>query len=159
MVDSANGILRRIRQRSPAGFAIALHITYTTPKYLFQAYDLDWLNHYSSQGYVMNDPTVRWGFANTGAIRWSVLAADDPTGVLEDAAAHGLRYGLTVSVFAESSRSIASFARGDREMTDLDIAALGADAADLHGITAAAQFVTPELHRTLKQLSIFLTHS
>lgn len=151
--------MRRLRQRSPAGFAIALHVEFTTPKYLFQAYDKDWLNHYSSHGLVMQDPTVHWGFANTGTIRWSEIADDDPMGVLAQAAEHGLRYGLTVSVFANNSRSIASFARNDREMSDLDMAAISADVKALHKITWTAQSFTPELHLTLKQLSIYLTHA
>lgn len=157
-MDSANNILRRLRQRSPAGFAIALHVEFTTPKYLFQAYDKDWLNHYSSKGLVMHDPTVRWGFDNTGAIRWSDLAEDDPMAVLTQAAEYGLRYGLTVAVDAAGSRSIASFARSDREMSDLDIAAISADVACLHKVTGDPASFTPAMHETLRQMSIFLTH-
>ena len=158
-MDTANEILRRLRQRSPAGFAIALHVEFTTPKYLFQAYDKDWLNHYSSRGLVMHDPTVRWGFEHTGAIRWSDLAADDPMAVLAQAAAYGLRYGLTVAVNAAGTRSISSFARSDREMSDLDIAAISADVADLHKLTGDLAHYTPAMHETLRQMSIYLTHS
>lgn len=151
--------MRRLRQRSPAGFAIALHVEFTRPKYLFQAYDKDWLDHYSSNGLVMRDPTVHWGFENTGAIRWSDLADDDPTGVLAQAAGYGLNFGLTVAVHAEGSRSIASFARSDREMCELDISAISADVKELHRDTFDAQSITPELHTTLKHLSIYLTHT
>lgn len=157
-MDSANEILRRLRLRSPAGFAIALHVEFTTPKYLFQAYEKDWLNHYSSKGLVMHDPTVHWGFDNSGAIRWSALAANDPMGVLTQAAAFGLNYGLTVAVNSEGSLSIASFARGDREMTDIDMAAISADVKELHRVTRGAQSFTPALHETLRQMSIYLTH-
>ncbi len=158
-MNPTSKILSRLRTRSPAGFAIALHVEFTTPKYLFQSYDKAWLDHYSSQGLVMRDPTVHWGFENTGTIRWSALAADDPAGVLEQAAKYGLLYGLTVAVNTKGSRSIASFSRSDREMTDLDIAAIGTDVKALHAITFGAQDFTPDMHETLRQMSIYLTHS
>jgi LuxR family transcriptional regulator, quorum-sensing system regulator SdiA len=157
-LDTANDLLKRLRSRSPAGFAIALHIQFTTPRYLFQAYDKDWLDLYSSEGMVMDDPTVAWAFANTGTIRWSALAHDDPRKVLARAADHGLRYGLTVSLDDGGSRSMASFARRDREMSDLDIRAITTDLRALHVVTLGTAFLSPELHETLHRMSIFLTH-
>jgi LuxR family transcriptional regulator, quorum-sensing system regulator SdiA len=157
-VDSQNELIRRLRRRSPAGFAIALHVTYTTPKYYLVAYEKDWLDYYSSKGFIMNDPTAHWGFANTGSIRWSELKDNDPAGVLSDAARFGLKYGLTTSVLADGSRTIASFARDDREMSDIDAAAIRKDVAELHRLTLGAEFFTPNLHETLRQLSIYLTH-
>lgn len=157
-MDSATDLLRRLRSRSPAGFAIALHIQFTTPRYLFQAYEKEWLDYYSSHGLVMHDPTVRWGFANTGSIRWSELAKDDPAGVLASAGEHGARFGVAFAFTDGGSRTMAGFARGDREMSDLDIAALGGDLRKLHLRTLGTEFLAPELHETLKRLSIYLTH-
>lgn len=158
-MESTDQILRRLRQRSPAGFAIALHVEFTTPRYLFQGYDKEWLDHYSSKGLVMHDPTVRWGFEHTGSVRWSDLAADDPMAVLSQAAEYGLRFGLTVAVNTNGTRSISSFARRDREMSDLDIAAISADVAALHKITVNPAAFTPATHEAMRQLSIYLTHS
>ena len=59
---SIAALLHDLDQRSPAGFAIALHIRFTTPTYLFQTYPKRWLDHYSSAGLVVHDPVVRWGF-------------------------------------------------------------------------------------------------
>lgn len=157
-MSTTHDLLRRLRARSPAGFAIALHIQFSTPRYLFQAYERDWLDLYSSRGMVMVDPTVRWAFAHTGAIRWSALAGEDDQGVLAAAADHGMKFGVAISVEGGGSRSMASFARADREMSDIDIAALMADLRQLHALTLGSQIITPELHATLRQLSIFLTH-
>lgn len=157
-MTKAHDILTRLRARSPGGFAIALHIQFTTPRYLFQAYDRDWIDTYSSEGMVMRDPTVRWAFANTGAIRWSALAAEDTFGVLTRAADFGLRYGGTFALDDGGSRSMASFARSDRELSDIDMAGLAADLRLLHLDTLGTMVMSPEMHDALRQLSIYLTH-
>ena len=157
-MDRAQETLKRMRARSTAGFAIALHVKFTTPRYLLQAYSKEWLDLYSSEGLVMNDPTVHWAFSNTGAIRWSDLAADDPAQVLAKAEQFGLRYGVAISLEEHGTRSMASFARSDREMTDIDIFALRMDMKDLHLQTQTIELFTPEMHERLKLMSIFLTH-
>ena len=81
-VSQANDLLRRLHERSPTGFAIGLHIQFTTPRYFFQSYSKEWLDAYSAKGFVMNDPIVHWGFSNEGSIRWRDLAQTDPLGVL-----------------------------------------------------------------------------
>ncbi len=155
--------LGRLRDAHPAGFAIALHVKYSAPQYLFQAYDSEWIDTYTRHGMVLRDPTVRWGFANTGAIRWSKLV--DPEGapegaeVLRLAAEHGLRYGFTLAVEEKGSRSIASFARPDREATDDEIARAEAELTELHVLTRDLHQLTPAFHAALKQMSIFLTRS
>lgn len=157
-MDRPNELLQRLRRRSPAGFAIALHIEFTTPRYLFQAYDKDWLDFYSARGLVMQDPTVGWAFANNGAIRWSALADNDPAGVLARAAEHGLRYGVAIALDDGGSKTMASFARDDRELSEIDIAGLSADLRALHMQTLGTKVLDPDIHATLKRMSIFLTH-
>jgi LuxR family transcriptional regulator len=152
-------LLAAIRQAAPAGFAIALHIRFTAPRYLFQAYPREWIELYSREGLVLQDPTVRWGFAHTGTVRWSALAGDDPRGVLARAAGHGLRYGFTAATDAGGSRSVASFARGDREFDDGEIAAIAALLAELHDRTLTAETLSPADHEALKRMSVLLTHS
>jgi LuxR family transcriptional regulator len=155
---SVEELLKRLRGRSPAGFAIALHITFTTPRYLFQSYQREWIDQYSSQGMVMRDPTVHWAFSNTGTIRWSDLAGVDPSGVLAEAAQHGMRFGATLSLDAGGSKSMASFSRADREISEIELAALGADLRQLHLRTLGAQTLDQNIHETLRHLSIYLTH-
>ena len=156
--DRISTLLARLHQASPAGFAIALHVRFTAPKYLFQSYAKDWLDTYSREGLVLHDPTVRWGFTNIGAIRWSELAVDDEHGVLARAAQHGLHYGVCVATVERGSRSMASFSRSDRDLTDAEIEALRAGLSELHDLTESVEALSPSVHMTLKQMSIYLTH-
>ncbi|MCU0828564.1 MAG: autoinducer binding domain-containing protein [Tabrizicola sp.] len=115
--------LERLRQLAPAGFFIGLHIRFTSPLVIYQTYDRAWVDHYTARGYVLRDPATLWGMAQTGVIRWSDPAFADPHGILPEAATFGLRYGLTVACGPASSRSIAGFARSDREFdaSELDM--------------------------------------
>ena len=113
-------ILGDLMDTATAGFALAFHVRFTTPSFLFQTYPKDWLDYYSQNGLVMSDPTVAWGFENTGAIGWSDLTASDSAGVLAKAAEFGLKHGATCATGSDESRSIGSFARADRDFTDAE---------------------------------------
>lgn len=156
--ERISAALGRLHAASPAGFAIALHVRFTAPRYLLQSYAKDWLDTYSRLGLVLHDPVVRWGFEHTGRIRWSALAGTDEAGVLARAAEHGLAYGVVMAHLAEGSRSMAGFARPDRELTDAEIAAITADFTELHDLTLGAEALSPRVHETLRQMSVFLTH-
>jgi LuxR family transcriptional regulator len=151
--------LEAISAQSPAGFAIGLHVKFSTPKYLFQSYDREWIEIYSRMGLVLRDPTVRWGFTNSGTIRWSSLAAEDLDGVLMLAAEHGLKYGFTSGIHADDSLTIASFARPDREFTDAEMEDIAGHVLDLHRETLGTEALSPEDHEALKHMSVMLTHS
>lgn len=142
---------------APAGFAIGLHLTYTTPRYMFQSYPSAWQQLYARNGYVMRDPTVHWGLANEGWIGWSDLTDSDPDGILEQAAAHGMAHGVTVAVAARGSRSIASFARADRAFTAAEAEGLRLHVADLHDLTVSIHALPAALHDLLRRLSIIVT--
>jgi len=154
-------ILARLRGSYPVGFAVALHIKFTAPAYLFQAYGADWIDLYTRENMVMHDPTVRWGFGNIGTIRWDALPVEgeEAAAVMAAAEEHGLRYGFTVSVGTPASRSVASFARDDRQPTDEEIASAEEDVAMLHTVTGDGPALTPELHELLKNMSIDLTRT
>ena len=151
-------ILQDLEGRCPAGFALAFHVKYTTPDYLFQTYATAWMDIYSQKGFVMLDPTVRWGFENTGHVRWSDLAGLDEAGVLKEAAEHGLAFGICFATDTGGSRSVCSFARGDREFTDAEAAELTALAEELHELTADLGSLSPETAAELRRLSIRFTH-
>lgn len=150
--------LGRLHAASPAGFAIALHVRFTAPRYLLQSYAKDWLDTYTRLGLVLHDPVVRWGFENTGSIRWSALAGSDEQGVLARAADHGLAYGVVMAHLRDGSRSMAGFARPDRELSDAEIAVITADFIELHDSTHGAEALSPRVHETLRRMSVFLTH-
>jgi LuxR family transcriptional regulator len=141
----------------PAGFAVGLHLTYTSPRYLFQAYPLAWHEIYARNGYVMLDPTVHWGLANDGWIGWSDLRRNDPERILEQASEHGMPHGVTVAVAERGSRSIASFARADRDFTTIEARAIAARVTDLHHLTFSIHALPASLHDLLRRLSIILT--
>ncbi len=151
-------ILRDLEGRSPAGYALAFHIKYTAPDYLFQTYSSEWIDIYSKNGLVMQDPTVHWGFDNTGSIRWSDLADKDAAGVLAQAAEHGLGYGVCYATDAGGSRSVTSFARNDREFSDVEINEIKMMIDELHAMTSDLGTLSPETAAELHEMSIRFTH-
>lgn len=141
-----------------AGYALAMHIRFTTPTFLFQTYSSAWLDHYSQKGFVMSDPTVHWGFENRGLRDWADMSNEDPVGVLTAAADHGLKYGITCSVGAEGSPSLGSFARGDRPFNESEKAELKDLMVEMHGLTDNIKVLSPETAEALTDLSIQYTH-
>lgn len=135
-----------------------MHINFTTPDFLFQTYPADWLAIYSQKGFVMQDPTVLWGFENLGTVRWSDLTENDLAGVMKEATKFGMKYGLTVAVEQGGSRSIASLSRRDREFTDDELARATGMISNLHDLTAQARTLTSETREILRQQSIQFTH-
>ena len=155
---SIAALLHELDQRSPAGFAIALHIRFTTPTYLFQTYPARWMDHYSSAGLVVHDPTVHWGLQNVGHVRWADLEAFDSRGVLEKAKDFGIMNGVTISVVVSGSRSIASFARADRDYDEAEMEELQDILAELHRATLGLGQLSEADQQALTMLSIRLTH-
>lgn len=150
--------LETLKKLAPAGFAIALHVRFTTPAYLFQTYPKPWIDHYNKNGLVMQDPTVRWGFENTGLAFWDDLAEQDAAGVIAAAAEHGMKFGLTYVQERSESRSLSSFTRSDRAFTDAEIAEIRAQSDALHDMTTSLESLSPDTRAELLRLSINFTH-
>lgn len=142
--------LHQLALLAPAGYSIGLHIRFTAPLFMFQTYDPEWLDHYTENGYVLRDPMVAWGFSTTGTIRWSDSSLPDPFGLFKIAAKHGLTHGATVACGPIKSRTIASFARSDREFTDHEIAACAAIVHRLHDMTEPPEELTKAQIEALK---------
>lgn len=155
---SVAALLHELDHRSPAGCAIALHIRFTTPTYLFQTYPKRWMDQYSTAGLVLHDPTVRWGMHNVGHVRWGELEAIDSEGVLDRAKDFGIMNGVAISVLTSGSRSIASFARADRDYDEREIEALEVAFTLLHHATASLGQLDESDRLALTQLSVKLTH-
>lgn len=134
-----DALISKLDAMSPSGHAIGLHIRYTTPTILLQTYDPEWINVYTTAGYVMSDPTVHWGFSDTGSIRWSAIDIADPNDVMGKSAAYGMKYGISVACEFDGSRSISSFARADREYTDEEIAEIEKTLIKLHHATVPSE--------------------
>jgi LuxR family transcriptional regulator len=151
-------LLHELDRRSPAGCAIGLHVRFSAPLYMFQSYTKRWMEHYSSRGLALHDPTIRWGMSNLGFIRWRDLEAMDTHGVLEEAKDFGIICGVTMAVLIGESRSIASFARSDRDYEDEEIEELRQILEALHRATLDVETLTEADRAALKDLSIRLTH-
>jgi len=122
---------------APAGYYLALRIGFAFPMEETNALPQGWVQHYTRQGLLLQDPAWHWVYANTGAIRWSALRVDDTAGVLEQAARFGLNYGIAVccdDAGRGGQRSYGSFARADREFNDAEIARLSALLEQCHQI-------------------------
>ena len=151
-------LLEELNPLCPSGYALALHITFTTPNFLFQTYDKKWTEHYTQNGMVLFDPVVRWGFENTGITTWGALKEDDKNGVLDKASEFGLKYGTVISLIDGESRSIGGFARPDRDHTDDETATLKTLLLKIHQHTADSPELSEFDRAALKSLSVSLTH-
>jgi LuxR family transcriptional regulator len=157
--DNIASFLADLDEMSPAGFATALHIKYTTPTLLFQTYPTKWVEHYTSKGLVMYDPAVRWGFENTGAIRWRDQLDDDPYGVIQEAKKYGMTHGVTLAVFNQNSRTVAAFSRSDRDFLDIEIDEISQKLDKLHAATFGVNKLSDADMAALKKMAIRLTHA
>jgi LuxR family transcriptional regulator len=142
--------LHQLAMMAPAGYSVGLHIRFTAPLFMFQTYDPAWLDHYTENGYVLRDPMIAWGFSTTGTIRWNDASLPDPFGLFKTAASYGLTHGATVACGPIKSRTIASFARSDREFTDPEIAACAAIVHRLHEMTEPPEALTKAQIEALK---------
>jgi len=143
---------------APMGFALALHVRFTTPTFLFQTYDRKWRDHYTQHGYVMSDPAVHWGFENRGTRTWAELEHMDTAGVFKAAAEHGLRYGIVCALGEDTSPSFCAFARQDRDFTQAETDEIMAHLREMHALTDDLQALSPATITVLKEMSIFYTH-
>ncbi len=151
-----SSILGEFKDRAESGYAMGLHINFTTPAFFFQSYPRPWLEHYSQAGLLVNDPTVSWCFENTGFCRWSDM--DDPAGILKQAAEYGMRYGIVYATTSGGSHSMSGFARPDREYNEEEIAELVERVETLHEATRDQKALAPGTVEQLKKMSIMVTH-
>lgn len=149
--------LVHLKTRAPKGFALALHVKFTAPTFLFQTYDQKWLDYYSENSVVIQDPIVRWGFENRGALLWSDLVDQDDAGVIQAAADHGLKHGVVAAVENENGFSIGGFARDDRPYTPEEAAELRDLLDEIHNLTDQMKELSPEMAGKLHALSINFT--
>ncbi|MES2915458.1 MAG: autoinducer binding domain-containing protein [Pseudomonadota bacterium] len=144
-MSSRSGIdveLQNVSRMATAGYFIGLHIRFTSPLLTFQTYDQRWIDHYTENGYVLRDPMTAWGFSRTGWIRWSDPALMDPFGLFKEAMEYGLNFGVTVAFGPIKSRTIASFAREDREFRDDEIVKIERAVKRLHDLSEPPESLT-----------------
>lgn len=146
-------LLESVEKLAVSGSAIAFHIKLTSPELMFQTYPKAWTDIYSEKGFVMVDPIVRWGFTETGSIRWSELSEQDEQNILTQSAAYGMAYGVAIAVESDHSRSMAGYSRPDREFTDAEISQLSQCTLTLHELTCTSEGMDAQLREDLIQLA------
>ncbi len=123
--SSGKDVLQELHAFAPAGFYIALRVSFAFPLEEINALPEDWIRHYAKNSFMLVDPTIRWAYANSGLIRWHELQDEDTEGLLQQARNFGMAYGVTISFQDELKlgvRSFGSFARNDRDFSDQELA-------------------------------------
>jgi len=118
-----------------AGYYVALRIGFAFPVDERNEFPKSWIDYYTQNGLMLFDPSVRWVYENTGAIRWSDLSTADPKGVLESAQSYGLKFGVVICCSDDDDggqRTYGTFARPDREVSNEEIAVLSKNLTILH---------------------------
>ncbi len=152
-------ILHQLSMLSGAGYFVGLHIRFTSPLLTFQTYDPAWTDHYTEKGYAMRDPLIAWGFSTTGTTRWSEIPFPDTFGILKEATAYGMVYGVGVACGPVSSRTIAGLARADREFTDSEIRQAEAIVLRLHDVTMPPESLTDAQVEALRLIAAGERHA
>lgn len=151
--------IHRLGELGPSGFAIAFHVRFTTASFQLQTYPQEWLEVYSSEGLVMQDPIVAFGFSDEiGVRRWTDLPGAEGNPVLIRGAEHGLAHGAAVVVATGESRTMAGIARPDRAYSDAELAELEAIIGRLHDITSEDGEMSEDAREELRRISIRQNH-
>lgn len=151
-VSEVTAIHKQLSALCDTGFAVACHIRYTRPSLLYRTYSKAWIDHYSAQGYMLSDPVVHWGLANTGRVMWSDLAGQDPAGVLPAAKAHGLQNGWTYSTGKPTSRTISGHTRSGPAYTEAEFTRIASLIEELHRLTEGFDTLDPRIQESLRAL-------
>ncbi len=133
MIDKAD--LDFLTTLAPSGYYLAMRVGFAFPVAEANTLPSEWVNRYTSKGYMMMDPVIRWVYSNSGTVRWSDIPVDDPRLILQDAKKFDLNYGLAISCQGEGEdgqRSFGSFCRSDREFSDDEVRILHQIMGELH---------------------------
>lgn len=152
--------IREILQRMVASgdwlFAIGVRIRFSNPTLLYQTYPEEWVDHYEANGLLLKDPTIRWGLTHTGLCDWADLKSKDRHGVLEEAAGHGLRHGIAISIGGPRERTLGFFAREESPFTPEEKALAQALVQELHDATEGLAALPEEELDAYRALSVGL---
>ena len=141
-----------LRALAPAGFYVAIRIGFAFPMVELNHLPASWVREYTAGGLMVHDPAMSWAYKNTGAARWSSLAASDTLGVLDLAKDHGLEFGAVVSCTDRndpSQRSFGLFCRSDREYEARELTHLSGTVAECHRLHARPSNLTSAELETL----------
>jgi len=105
---------------------------------------------------MLYDPVLRWAYENSGTCRWSELPINDPRDILHEACEFGLNFGMVTSYRRDENdikRTMASFARDDRELRDGEILFLAEFIRAIHEKSSPRLSVTDKEVEVLRLLT------
>lgn len=135
----------RLDEIAPAGYYVALRVGYSFPEAELNRLNADWVEIYTQEGLVVQDPSMRWVYGNVGWIRWDEMTLPDPMNVGAMARRMGLHYGATISFNSADDigrRSHAVLFRSDRDFTDKELDEVFELVRSLH-LDASRRSLTP----------------
>jgi len=126
------------------GYYLALRVGFAFPMAEHNAFPEAWVDEYTRDGLLLDDPAMRWAYQHIGVARWSALNIGDPRGVLNRAASHGLHYGAAISIpgDADGPRSLGLFSRTDREFSDPELTFMHRVLQHSHDVTVPKSTLT-----------------
>ena len=151
-----DGSLKVLRELAPAGFAIALHLEFATPSFLLQTYPRQWQELYGTSGFAVKDPVVKWTTENIGIVRWSDIRHLDTHHVFDRAAEFGMVFGGACGVESLGTRTLAGFARSDREPTAGELGEFEHQITKLHEASSIETLSSSAVRIDLRKLSLLL---
>lgn len=150
--EAVGKLLLQLSALCDTGYALAVHIRYTRPSLLYRSYPPAWSETYSEMGYMLRDPVVHWGLANTGTVEWADLSDQDPDGVLADAVAHGLTNGWTFSFGPATSRTIAGLTKSGPAFSEAERGRIIRIVEDIHALTDGIEAFPANTQDALRSL-------
>lgn len=135
MIDALSKIIPRFKiyddmfiQLGNRGYTIALNIRNVTPEYYHSTFPDEWVDEYTTEGYVFCDPVIQFLATSSGAKRWSEVKSLPIPGKTKkfkaSAERFGLKYGLAVAKTNNTGkkfRHLLSIARDDREFEEAEL--------------------------------------
>lgn len=168
MIARAPGFARhdlRISQVATSGYVLALQLNeFCRPELAYSSFPRAWFEHYTAMDFLLHDPVLEWATANSGAARWSEIAAASSSTrslrVMEHAATYNLRFGV---IFSTKNRMIGlkrcflSCARPDREFIDDEIRELDELFHDALSLRSLTSDLTPACREVMNMLAVGMT--
>ena len=140
-MEAPNSLLSLdVARIAPVGHYLAIRVGFAFPVEEVNQLPRAWVEHYTTQCFMLSDPVIRWVHTNEGVTRWSAIAAPDPDGVLDAARTHGMNFGAAASTRESGpsqTRSFGLFLRSDREFLDQELDLLQAYLAARHQVLSS----------------------
>lgn len=142
-----------LARMSTVGFCSVLRISRGRPMHVENRYPAHWRDRYERRSYFLRDPAVAWALAQDGTADWNELEPGDAAGVVSDARAHGLSFGMIAATGTEEMRSFCCLARHDRPFGAAERRAALRAIEDLHEGPPGVAPLTPAQREALRLMA------